>query len=484
MLGPWSLTTEWHVIARALAVVLAALATGHALLYKRESRSIVAWLGFIWLAPVAGPALYLILGINRIKRRAALLRAGLERYRSESGTYACPPELLTQQLSAGAAHLEPLAAAMARVTGRPLTPGNRIETLVNGDAAYPAMLDAIHGARRSVTLATYIFDRDSVGLEFADALGAAVRRGVEVRVLIDATGSRYSFPTILSALRHRGVPHARHLPAYPWQLSAINLRNHRKILVVDGTTGFTGGMNIRVGHWLARRPKSPVQDIQFRVEGPVVAQMQEVFADDWLFATGEALRGEAWFPRLEPAGPVLARAIVDGPDEDLDKLRWAILAALGAARRSVRVMTPYFLPDPPVIAALNVAAMRGVAVDIVLPSENNLPFAHWASVAQWWQVLEHGCRIHLTPPPFDHSKLFVVDDCWTLIGTSNWDPRSLRLNFEFNIECYDQPFAESLATLIDARRSAGRAVTLRDVNSRSLPVKLRDGVFRLFTPYL
>jgi cardiolipin synthase len=484
MLGPWSLTSEWHVIAQALAVLLAALATGHALLYKRESRAVVAWLGFIWLAPVVGPALYLVLGVNRIKRRAALLRGGMARYRSESGTFACPPEALAQQLPADAAHLMPLATVTAHVSGRPLAPGNRIETLVNGDAAYPAMLEAINAARHSVTLATYIFDRDSVGLEFADALGAAVRRGVAVRVLIDATGSRYSFPSILAALRQRGVPHARHLPAYPWQLAAINLRNHRKILVVDGRVGFTGGMNIRAGHWLARRPRHPVQDIQFRVEGPVVAQMQEVFADDWLFSAGEALRGDEWFPRLEPAGPVLARAVVDGPDEDIDKLRWTILAALGVARRSVRIMTPYFLPDPPVIAALNVAAMRGVTVDIVLPSRNNLPFAHWASVAQWWQMLEHGCRIHLTPPPFDHSKLFVVDDCWTLIGTSNWDPRSLRLNFEFNIECYDRPLADSLSALIDSRISAGRAVTLEDVNGRSLPVKLRDGVFRLFTPYL
>lgn len=484
MLGPWSLTTEWHVIAQALAVVLAAIATGHALLYKRESRAVVAWLGFIWLAPVAGPVLYFVLGINRIKRHAALLRAGMERYRSESGAFECPPEVLVQRLPDDAGHLAPLATAMAHVSGRPLAPGNRIATLVNGDAAYPAMLDAIRAAERSVTLATYIFDRDSVGLEFADALGSAVKRGVEVRVLIDATGSRYSFPSILTALRQRGIPHARHLPAYPWQLSAINLRNHRKILVVDGRVGFTGGMNIRMGHWLGRHPRSPVRDVQFQVEGPVVAQMQEVFADDWLFAAGEALRGDAWFPRLEPAGTVLARAVADGPDEDLDKLRWVILAALGAARRSVRVMTPYFLPDPPVIAALNVAAMRGASVDIVLPAINNLPFAHWASVAQWWQVLEHGCRIHLTPPPFDHSKLFVVDDSWTLIGTSNWDPRSLRLNFEFNIECYDRPLAESLAALVDARIAGARAVTLRDVNARSLPVKLRDGVFRLFTPYL
>lgn len=480
----WQIESEWHIVAGTLAVLLALLATGHALLNKRESRAVVAWLGFIWLAPVVGAALYFVLGVNRIKRRAVLLRGAMIRYRSESGTFACPPEDLHGHLPPDAAHLAPLESAVAKLSTRPLVPGNRIEPLVDGDAAYPAMLAAIASATRTIALSTYIFDRDEVGLEFAHALGDAVRRGVAVRVLIDATGSRYSWPSILHTLREERVPHARHLPAYPWRLTFLNLRNHRKILVVDGRVGFTGGMNIRTGHWLGRRPKNPVRDVQFRVEGPVVAQMQEVFADDWMFTAREALRGDDWFPPLDPAGATPARAVVDGPDEDIDKLRWAILAALGVARRSVRIVTPYFLPDPPVIAALNVAALRGVTVDIVLPAQNNLPITQWASAAQWWQVLERGCRIHLTPPPFDHTKLFVVDDAWTLIGTSNWDPRSFRLNFEFNIECYDRPLANALSSLIDQKLAGAREITLRDVDARRLPVRLRDGIARLFTPYL
>ena len=480
----WHGLTEWHIIAGALDILLALLASGHALLFKRDSRAAVSWLGFIWLAPIIGSALYFVLGVNRIKRRAVLLRGEMIRYRSESGTFAIPPAELHGHLPADAVHLAPLEAAVARVSSRSLAPGNRIEPLVDGDAAYPAMLAAIASAQRTIALSTYIFDRDAVGLEFARALGEAVRRGVMVRVLIDATGSRYSFPSILHALHEERVPYGRHLPAYPWRLTFLNLRNHRKLLIVDGRVGFTGGMNIRVGHWLARRPANPVRDVQFRVEGPVVAQMQEVFADDWMFTAGEALRGDEWFPQLEPAGPMLARAVVDGPDEDIDKLRWAILASLGVARQSVRIVTPYFLPDPSVIAALNVAALRGVSVEIILPAKNNLPFTQWASAAQWWQVLEHGCRIRLTPPPFDHSKLFVVDDAWTLIGTSNWDPRSFRLNFEFNIECYDRAFARGISALIDERVANAREVTLGDVDARRLPVRLRDGIARLFTPYL
>lgn len=480
----WRIEGEWHLIAGTLALLLAVLATGHALLHKRDSRAVVAWLGFIWFVPVVGGALYFVMGVNRIRRSAAQLRGTMPRYRSESGTFTCPPEMLHSHLPADAANLAPLEAALTQVTARPLAPCNHIEPLVNGDAAYPAMLDAIRGAKRTIALSTYIFDRDAVGLEFAVALGDAVRRGVEVRVLIDATGARYSFPGILHALRAQKVPHARHLPAYPWRLTFLNLRNHRKILVVDGRVGFTGGMNIRVGHVLGQNPRNPVRDLHFRVDGPVVAQVQEVFADDWWFSAREALRGDEWFPPIEPVGATPARVVVDGPDENLDKLRWAILAALAVARRSVRIVTPYFLPDQSMIAALNIAAMRGVTVEIVLPAKNNLPFVHWASVAIWWQVLMHGCRIYLTPPPFDHAKLMVVDEAWSLIGSSNWDPRSFRLNFELNVECYDQPLARQLSALIDERVASAREVTLRDVDARALPVRLRDAIARLFTPYL
>jgi cardiolipin synthase len=254
--------------------------------------------------------------------------------------------------------------------------------------------------------------------------------------------------------------------------------------VTDGHVGFTGGMNIRVGHCVQRRPRNPVQDIHFRVRGPVVTQLQEVFADDWLFTTGETLRGDTWFPRPEPAGQMLARGVPDGPDEDFEKLRWTLLGALSIARYSVRIITPYFLPDPAVVSALNLAAMRGVQVDIILPVRSNLPFVGWASRAMWWQVLSHGCRIWLTPPPFDHSKLMVVDDCWVLLGSANWDPRSLRLNFEFNLECYDLELARRSHDLVEAKREAAHLVTLQEMDGRPLPVRLRDGIARLLTPYL
>jgi cardiolipin synthase len=347
------------------------------------------------------------------------------------------------------------------------------------------MIEAIRGARRTLSLVTYIFDRDESGIEFARALGEAVRRGVEVRVLIDAAGTRYSFPSILSALRKEGVPYARFMPMLSiGRLLAMNLRTHRKIMIADGSLGFTGGMNIRFGNCLKKNPPHPVQDLHFRVEGPVLVQMQEAFADDWAFTTGETLRGEAWFPLPAAAGQSLVRGVCDGPDEDFEKLRWTILGALAIARNSVQIITPYFLPDTAVVSALNLAAMRGVQVDILVPARTNLPLVQWASQAMWWQVLKHGCRIWLTPPPFDHSKLMLVDGSWVLLGSANWDARSLRLNFEFNLECYDAELGRKLELWIEARRKLSRQMSLQEMDARKLPVRLRDGIARLFSPYL
>jgi cardiolipin synthase len=224
--------------------------------------------------------------------------------------------------------------------------------------------------------------------------------------------------------------------------------------------------------------------LHFRVTGPVVTELQDSFANDWAFMTGEILDGELWFPEIKEAGDVIARVITDGPDADFEKLRLTLLAALTEAQTSVQILTPYFLPDPALISALNLAALRGVRVDIILPAKNNLPVVHWASRALWWQVLERGCHLWLTPPPFDHSKLMIVDGHWVLLGSANWDARSLRLNFELNVECYGRGFAQEMEKVIAKKMSAAREVTLAEADGRSLPARLRDATARLFSPYL
>jgi len=475
----------WHIIATAAWLLLAILATAHVVLKKRDPGAAIAWVGLVWLVPIVGAAMYILFGVNRIRHRATWLRRNLERYRAFAWQHDCGPEALNRHLPDGAGHLAMLARVVGRVVEQPLLAGNRIEPLVNGDEAYPAMLEAIRQARRTISLVTYIFAGDEAGVAFARALGDAARHGVQVRVLVDALGTAHSWRSIHHFLKREGVRYAQFLPLFsPWHIMSMNMRTHRKIMVVDGRVGFTGGTNIRSGHCLQRHPRHPIGDIHFRVAGPVVTQLQEVFADDWLFTTGETLRGDSWFAEPQAAGRVLARAVTDGPDENFEKLLWTLLGAVSIARHSVQIMSPYFLPDATVITALNMAAMRGVEVDIILPERVDWRVVSWASQAMWSQLLEHGCRIWLSPPPFDHSKLVMVDGCWVLLGSANWDARSLRLNFEFNLECYDVELATRLEGWVAAKRKRAHRVTIDQMDGRSLPGRLRDGVARLLTPYL
>jgi cardiolipin synthase len=470
----------WPHFAAAFVCLAAVSACIHALLHKRDSRAAALWIGVIWLVPVLGPLLYLALGVNRIRRHAVSL--GVHRVVTRP-----IPENFGEPQKLEAEHLRMMSRVVGRVAARPLTPGNRIQPFVNGDEAFPAMLEAIESAQKTISLCTYIFDNDPSGRRFVVALGRAVKRGVEVRVLIDSAGARYSFPSILHKLRRMKVPCARFLPSSllaPWRVATINLRNHRKVLAIDGTRAFTGGMNIRHGNCIASKPKSPVRDLHFYVEGPVVEQLQEAFVNDWAFTTGEILNDGKWFPEIKESSNTIARVITDGPDADFEKLRWTLLAALAEAQTSVQILTPYFLPDIALITALNLAAMRGVRVDIIMPAKNNLPFVQWASRAMWWQVLERGCRIWLTPPPFDHSKLMIVDGHWVLLGSANWDARSLRLNFELNVECYGRDFAGQMENVIADKLRNAHEVTLAETDARSLPIKLRDAATRLFAPFL
>jgi cardiolipin synthase len=474
----------WPHLVATTAFVLMVLASAHLVLYKKDTRAAIGWIGVVLMVPIFGALLYLVLGINRLQRRAVNLRAGTTGRSASAAKHIADKQHVLQSIPE-ARHLASLERLIGHLTGRPLLYGNAIKALINGEQAYPEMIAAIDAAKHSVALSTYIFDNDRAGAMFADALERAVQRGVEVRVIVDAMGARYTFPSIVPRLHRAGVTVARFLPTVvPGRFAYANLRSHRKILVVDGRIGFTGGLNIREGHDARFKPKHPIEDHHFRIEGPVVAQLQAVFADDWFFCAEEVLNAEIWFPPLEPCGDALARGISAGPDDDLDKLRLTLEGALACAESSVCIMTPYFLPEAALISALNVAALRGVEVDIILPDANNLALVKWASTALLWQVLQRGCRVFMSPPPFDHTKLMVVDGTWVLLGSGNWDPRSLRLNFEFDVECYDRELATQAYQLCIQKRAAAREVTLAEVDGRSIPIRLRDGVARLLTPYL
>ncbi len=470
----------WFLLLRAraettlpLGIALAVLVTLHVLLHKRQVASAVGWIGLAWFAPITGALAYAMFGVNRVRRRAQQLRPPHRRRAAGSGW----PSPIEDD------HIEALERGVGQLTGRPAVGGNQVDVFHNGDEAYPAMLAAIAAASQSVGLTSYIFRDDKAGGAFIEALAAAHARGVAVRVIIDGIGGEWLFSPAYHRLRRHGVPAVRFLHSIlPWRMPFLNLRSHRKILVVDGSIGFTGGINIGDENVATGAAPSKVQDTHFRFIGPVAAQLTEAFAQDWNFSTGEDLTGPAWFPDILSHGQCLARVVDSGPDEDIEKLEFAMLQAVTCARESVTVMTAYFLPDERLITALALAAQRGVGVDVIFPAESNQLLVDSAARANSVPLLEAGVRLWRCPPPFRHSKLMVVDAQWSLIGSCNWDIRSFRLNFELCVEVYQQALAEKLETLMQAWRLA--PLTLKELHDRTLQARLRDTAARLMLPYL
>jgi cardiolipin synthase len=472
--------SEVHPFVAGLLLAVNLLGAGHALLTKRDPRSAAAWVGLCLFTPAFGVLLYLLLGYNRIRTRARRLHA-LPASEHEEARLAIEQADAEHLIAPEYRNLAYLGRA---TSGNPLLTGNQLELLVDGDEAYPAMLAAIRAARSYVHLQSYIFDAHGAGREFIEELAEARARGIEVRVLVDGFGELYSLPRAVGRLRRAGLDAQRFLP--PRLLPPnfwVNLRNHRKILVVDGELAFTGGMNIRSKHRSRPGGRPPrVHDTQFSMRGPVVAQADAVFRADWTFATGEALPAPPP-PRALP-GEAECRVIIDGPNEDLDKLLWVIIGAIAEARRSIKIMTPYFLPPRELLVALQTASLRGVEVTVLLPAHNNFPFMNWAALHGLGDLLKTGVQVAFHGGAFVHSKLLLVDDYYAQIGSSNLDPRSLRLNFEVAVEVYDHAFGTRLAGYFGRCRAQAAPYTLADWRCRSLPQRLRDGAFWLCSPYL
>lgn len=455
-------------------VPLALAVSFHVLLYKRDVRSAVGWMGLAWFSPIIGCLFYVLFGINRVQRKAFRIKSRRRRALQKHAYLETPPRR---------DYLAPLQRAVEQITERPTQSANAVKILHNGDEAYPAMLAAINAASTSIALSSYIFDGDATGQAFISALVEAKKRKVDVRVILDGIGSGYFFSAAYRRMRLAGLNVARFLHSFvPWRMAFLNLRSHKKILVVDGRLAFMGGINISADNVLADRPTDPIRDVHFMIEGPVVTQIMEVFATDWIFTTGEELKGASWFPVIEPAGRADARVITSGPDQDIDKIEFMFLQAIGVARASIKIVTPYFLPEDRLITALSLAAMRGVAVDVVIPAESDHAFIDWATRAHIEPLLAAGGKLWRTPKPFEHSKLLTIDGRWSLIGSANWDARSMRLNFEINLEIYDRSFARQIEAEFERKR--GKGFTLKQLRGRPFLIRLRDRAARLLLPYL
>ena len=458
--------------------LVAALAAGHALLNKRDPKSALGWVVCCILLPLVGPMLYAVFGVNRARSSARRMRPKPDDDGIKAG---------------GEDHVDterfPLSLVGLKVTHRSLLACEQVDVLHDGDEAYPRMLETIEAARTRICLATYIFANGEVSTRFLAALAAARQRGVEVMVILDAMGESMSFPPMGWNLRRAGIPFRRFNPfrLLPPSLH-INLRNHRKLLVVDGAVGFTGGMNIADKNCRQGKGDKAIQDLHFCIRGPVVRDMEYTFLKDWYYCGGEDTPEGLDYLREAPGtctpASAWSRLVLDGPNEDLDKLSDILAGVLTAARRRIWIMTPYFLPDAELIGLLQGAGLRGIDVRIVLPAHNNIPVAHWATRHLLWQLLGYGIAVYYQPAPFSHAKLLLVDDDYCLVGSANLDPRSLRLNYELNLELFCARTNATLAAWYEQVLATSRRYLKADRKQRSLPVKLRDAAAWLLSPYL
>lgn len=454
----------------------------HALLHKKDPQSALAWVASVMLLPFLGSLAYSLFGISRADSLAGRLLDEASR-RQDSSDKVLDRRLNTEEDVVLPQQWEALRVGRA-ITGRPMMRGNRLELLKNGEEAYPAMLEAIRNARRMVCLSTYIFKGDKTGRAFAEALGDAAERGVDVRLIVDGFGGLiYSLHKPWRRLAARGVKVQMFLPPRLWPpMFAINLRTHRKVLACDGNVAFTGGMNIGDHHLVSLPGRGRVQDIHFRCTGPVAARLQEAFLMDWAFVSKLPTPPSGVEP--EEAGNSHCRLVFDGLGRQREDIHQLLCGVISSARRRVIIFTPYFIPPRELSGALVAAVQRGVCVDIILPAKNNLFYVHHASRRYQRQLAKMGVRIWYQPPPFAHTKLLLVDDWYALFGSANLDPRSLFLNFELNVEAADPDFQSELSAYAGEVLSRSRRMTPQDYEKMSIPSRLFDSLCWLMSPYI
>ncbi len=367
--------------------------------------------------------------------------------------------------------------SMGPLLGQQVLPGNRITALHNGEMIFPAMLAAIRSARSTITFETYIYWSGDIGLKFSDALCERAKAGVKVHVILDAVGSGKIEADYLEKMKAAGVQIERYHPVKWHTLARINNRTHRKILVVDGRIGFTGGVGIAdawagnadaADHW---------RDSHYQLEGPAVAQMQAVFCDNWIKTRAKVLAGPAYFPELKPVGGSSAQVFKSSRGEGSESVRLMYLLSIASAVRNIRLQAAYFVPDELAIQTFVSARKRGVKVEIIVPGPNtDSQIVASASRALWGELLDAGVEIHEYQPAMYHCKVIIVDDVWASVGSTNFDDRSFRLNDEANLNVYDAAFAAEQVAVFEADKANSRRMTRAEFKNRSAAGKIWDGI--------
>jgi cardiolipin synthase len=447
----------------------------HILLYKRDTRSALGWIIACIFIPFGGPTAYFLFGINRVRSRAQNLKRHLFEIGYEVGLKKSIPK---------GRYDKGIRAVGYHITGTELSLANTIEIFHNGEQTYPAMLDSIKQAKNRILLTTYILKTDKTGKAFIDALSEAVGRGVDVKVLVDGIGELYSWPKASTLLVNNNVTVATFMPPslFPPNIY-LNMRNHRKLLIIDDELAFAGGMNISDDNLALTNKPRKISDIHFSFHGSFINDLSKLFYDDWLLATGKQLTSDVK-ANASNNGDTSCRVIPDGPGDEMDFLALTIQAVIATASESIEIMTPYFLPSRELISSLQSATLRGIKVRIVLPEKNNLFYMHWANRNILSELLQLNIEIFYQAPPFCHSKLLCIDDQYCMVGSANLDPRSLRLNYEVGIEIFSEKMNALIRAHFDDVISTSTRLNRLELENRPIPIRLRDSLVSLLSPYL
>jgi cardiolipin synthase len=484
----WDTVTAW-LAATDLIITTAAILW--ILSIKKESTAAVAWCLTVILVPILGSILFFIFGYQNVHKPLTRKRRHKHRFRQshattrEEGAGEPPREGEPAPPPEPEDGWEGMARLARRLDAFPLTGGNGVEFYHEGESAYAAMTAAIQSAKHHIHLETFILQPDATGERFRSLLAEKAKQGVEVRLLYDALGSHKIRRSWLRPLLAAGAKTGSFLPVSILRRKfQINLRNHRKIMVVDGRAAFTGGLNIgdeylgkvaKFGFW---------RDTHLKLEGPGVGSLQQVFAEDWNFATGEAVDGPAYFPANPGTGDVPAQVVQSGPDQELKSIREVYFAAILRARKHVWIASPYFVPDAGMHDALALAGRSGIDVRLLCPFHPDKWIPFLAARYYWTDMLEAGVKVYQYTKGFLHAKLMLVDGEWASVGTANMDNRSLHLNFEVNCLIYSPKAVAELEAVYE--RDLSQSIRLnRDVYAkRPFTSRLAENACRLLSPIL
>jgi cardiolipin synthase len=480
---------HFWLLVLSVNYVLAVVAVVTVLRRRAEPTAMVAWIFAILSVPGVGMLLYWLLGSQRLhrkagrrRRRVAYLLAGPKQWAEQQSRPATetPDVELPEDLVR-------IAKLGRRLTGMPPIAGNAVALLEEANTTYAALEEALRAAQHHVHMEYYIWQPDETGHYFRDVVVERARAGVECRLLLDAVGCRRLGRRFLRPLLDAGVRVAFFLPIYPFRLRkrwSVHLRNHRKIVVVDGQVAFLGSQNIGDEYRGRLARLSPWYDTHMRLSGPAALFVQQIFAEDWYLAMRERLDSETYFRPPQRPGASIVQILSSGPDQSVSTLAQIVFAAVSSSRASIRISTPYFVPDLPVRLALLHACYRGVQVKLVLPTRSDSRLALWAARSFYADLIGAGVELYEYDGGVLHSKLVTVDDRWCLLGSANMDARSFRLNFEVTAVIYDPRVASDLSASIDRFCGAGRRITAHDVWHRRLRRQLGEGAARLFAPWL